>query len=443
MVFLFGVILGAIVNYAVGAFAWFPRGISPWCAQQGRGLPARKGWDYVPILGWLTLRRESRVLGKGFWIRPLLVEVGLGLFAVWFYHFHVTRTEGLAAFYGIPLSTGEMWTLYGRFLFQMVFVALMVAVSLVDMDEKTIPDVFTVGGTLFALGISALFPIELPWREESTEIRLLPEVRYEKVEKPIVVQSISQLPFFPETFWQPEECPHALLYPLSATAPRPALGVMRGDGVWGIFSAILCWWGWCFAMLDRRWHPRHGWRRAWGLFWERLKRSPATLRLYRLGMAGTLVILGFWLFRGEHWFHLWSALVGMGISGGFLWGIRLVSAVAMQREAMGFGDVLLMAMFGAFLGWQPCVVLFFLSPFAALGIGVVISLLRQEREIPFGPFLCLAALFTMIFWEPIWQITAPVFLWGPALFPVAVGCLLGMGILLGILQKIKKLCGIS
>ena len=68
---------------------------------------------------------------------------------------------------------------------------------------------------------------------------------------------------------------------------------------------------------------------------------------------------------------------------------------------MGFGDVTLMAMIGAFLGWQPCLIIFFLAPFAGLVIGVLRLILFRDREIPYGPFLCLATLVVIVAWARI------------------------------------------
>ena len=82
----------------------------------------------------------------------------------------------------------------------------------------------------------------------------------------------------------------------------------------------------------------------------------------------------------------------MAGAGGLVWAVRIIGAIVLRREAMGFGDVTLMAMIGAFLGWQPCLVIFFLAPFAGLVVGVLRLILFRDREIPYGPFLCLAAL---------------------------------------------------
>ena len=62
---------------------------------------------------------------------------------------------------------------------------------------------------------------------------------------------------------------------------------------------------------------------------------------------------------GRTWRGLISALIGMAAGGGLIWVIRLVASAASQQEAMGFGDVTLMAMIGAVFGWQPVLIAFF------------------------------------------------------------------------------------
>ena len=46
---------------------------------------------------------------------------------------------------------------------------------------------------------------------------------------------------------------------------------------------------------------------------------------------------------------------------------------------MGVGDVTLMGMIGAFLGWQPCLMIFFLAPFFGLLVGVLTILIRVSN----------------------------------------------------------------
>ncbi len=69
-----------------------------------------------------------------------------------------------------------------------------------------------------------------------------------------------------------------------------------------------------------------------------------------------------------------------------------------ETESMGGGDVKLLAMIGAFLGWKAALITFFLAPFFGMSVGVVNLLVKKDHLIPYGPFLSLAALLT-VFWE--------------------------------------------
>ena len=70
------------------------------------------------------------------------------------------------------------------------------------------------------------------------------------------------------------------------------------------------------------------------------------------------------------------------------------------REAMGFGDVKLLAMIGAFLGPEACIVVVMVSAVTGslVGVGRLLLLPRCRQEpIPYGPLLALGALVWM-FW---------------------------------------------
>lgn len=102
-----------------------------------------------------------------------------------------------------------------------------------------------------------------------------------------------------------------------------------------------------------------------------------------------------------------SSIAAFGISlMGLLMGSALVmwmavaGEIAFKKEAMGFGDVKLMGMIGAFMGWQAGVFSLFAGAF--IGLLVVAGMMLAEalrgkkenflgREIPFGPMLCAAA----------------------------------------------------
>ena len=67
-----------------------------------------------------------------------------------------------------------------------------------------------------------------------------------------------------------------------------------------------------------------------------------------------------WLTAHPHWHGLISSLLGLLVGGGTVWIVRVVGNWVFQREAMGDGDIYLMAMIGSFIGWQPSLVVFFL-----------------------------------------------------------------------------------
>lgn len=96
----------------------------------------------------------------------------------------------------------------------------------------------------------------------------------------------------------------------------------------------------------------------------------------------------------SHYLAFARSLGGLVTGGALFWLIRIIGGRIFKKEAMGFGDVKLMAAIGALLG--PSLVL--LAAFLAALIGSVIGLTliaigRAElgSRLPFGPFICLGA----------------------------------------------------
>ena len=91
---------------------------------------------------------------------------------------------------------------------------------------------------------------------------------------------------------------------------------------------------------------------------------------------------------------------GIIAGGGSLYGIGLVGKYLLKKgEAMGGGDVLLMAMAGALWGWKIAVAGIFIASLAGSLAGVALLVLRKmrgDRKIPFGPFLA-AGLWIAVF----------------------------------------------
>jgi leader peptidase (prepilin peptidase) / N-methyltransferase len=90
-----------------------------------------------------------------------------------------------------------------------------------------------------------------------------------------------------------------------------------------------------------------------------------------------------------------DALLGMLIGGGALYLISIGYRLFTKREGMGMGDVKLLAMLGAFLGWKSLIFILFISSFTGSLIGITIILIKKgdlKYAIPFGPFLSFAAI---------------------------------------------------
>ena len=161
--------------------------------------------------------------------------------------------------------------------------------------------------------------------------------------------------------------------------------------------------------------------------------------LAAIWLLGGLGIFYVWSVGGEHWKGLFSALVGLAVGGGVIWAIRIVATWALNMEAMGFGDVTLMAMIGAFLGWQAAVIAFFLSPFAAIVIVLVRYIITRDAYTPFGPYLCAGTLMTIYFWDRIYNgwLAGNLLMMGPMLMWLCLAMLGLMAVMLFVWRHIK------
>ena len=106
-----------------------------------------------------------------------------------------------------------------------------------------------------------------------------------------------------------------------------------------------------------------------------------------------------------------SGLLGSvlgGLVGGFVvWFTRIAGSIGFGREAMGMGDVDLLAGVGTVLGAGAATVAFFLAPIFGLAFAVYLWF-GGKRELPYGPYLSLATAVVMLFYCPIAQYLAPL-----------------------------------
>jgi leader peptidase (prepilin peptidase)/N-methyltransferase len=101
---------------------------------------------------------------------------------------------------------------------------------------------------------------------------------------------------------------------------------------------------------------------------------------------------------------LLNSVVGVLLGGGLLYLVAVGYHAWTGREGMGGGDIKLLAMIGAFLGWRGVLVTLLLGSFSGAVIGIVLIVARggdSRLPIPFGPFLALGAACALFFGDAL------------------------------------------
>ncbi|TSA09637.1 MAG: prepilin peptidase [Deltaproteobacteria bacterium] len=95
-----------------------------------------------------------------------------------------------------------------------------------------------------------------------------------------------------------------------------------------------------------------------------------------------------------------DSLIGIILGGGILYLIALGYLMLAKREGMGGGDIKLLSMIGAFLGWQALPFTILVSALLGSVVGII-AMLKTGKDakmaIPFGPFLSIGAIL-YLFW---------------------------------------------
>ncbi len=95
-----------------------------------------------------------------------------------------------------------------------------------------------------------------------------------------------------------------------------------------------------------------------------------------------------------------ESLFGIVLGGGILFLVASGYYLLTKREGMGGGDIKLLAMIGAFLGWKGVIFTIFVGSAIGTVVGAALALRTQRGRrlpIPFGPFLSLGALLFLFF----------------------------------------------
>lgn len=99
-----------------------------------------------------------------------------------------------------------------------------------------------------------------------------------------------------------------------------------------------------------------------------------------------------------------ASILGVLIGGGSLLLVAWTYSLVTRKEGMGGGDIKLLAMIGAFIGWKGVIFTIFVASVAGTFVGITLMLLKGKNlkfELPFGPFLSIGAISFIFFGERV------------------------------------------
>jgi leader peptidase (prepilin peptidase) / N-methyltransferase len=398
LVLLLSVVASRFANWAIYSWAHFSRQLGPW-AKPPQGHAPHTWADHLPVVGWWLLRRESKEHGASYWLRPLLIELIFPLAVTWYFQFLVnggTLPISLAMF--VPLFQDQ---LHGQFIGHFVLITLMTIATFIDFDEQSIPDSITIPGTVIGLLGAAFVP---GWMGFTSFLS-----------------------------------PVGGEVPIEMDSCKPNTWLVWLNGEWGLNFAVAIVLVWGFALLDRRIILRRGLKKMVVYFFARMLRPHWLWKVVVVVSAAMLVgIVMAWNEQIMRWQYLLSSLFGLACAGGMTWAVRISASAALRAQALGFGDVTLMAMIGTYVGWQPSILIFFIAPLMAVLIVVIQYLLTGEKAAPYGPYLCAATVALVVLWNRLWFSWAmPVFALGLQILAILAACVVMMGAMLWIWRLIR------
>lgn len=102
-----------------------------------------------------------------------------------------------------------------------------------------------------------------------------------------------------------------------------------------------------------------------------------------------------------HITSFYASMIGIVVGGGCIYIMGILGDVIFRKESMGGGDVKLMAMVGAFLGWKLAILSFFIAPFFGSIYGVAEKIRTGDTAIAYGPFLVAGSLISLFYGDRI------------------------------------------
>lgn len=441
---LFVLAVGACVGSLINVLVYrLPRGLdvvtpTSRCPSCGTKLTWREN---IPILGWLLLRGrcrfcKSKISAEYPIVESIVAFLFVAIFVLWY------MVPSHATLLGVPVGAiAPEWAANGpgrtwpAFVVLAMLVASLVAMTIIDARTCTIPLVLTwvpaVTALVFHTGHAAWFDLQfapltqsLPgiWRSGSERMTWLTAtgevwtmatggqsgwkfigmglggmaglgVSLAMMSAGLLRRSFGDYEAWEKDALRAAEAEAALKTPVPVANDPAAAGEQPSDD-----------------------HPAHMWiqyphaRREMVL--ELAFLAPPVLGALAGGWAAVRIVsaaVGPWIV-GDHGqlmaptpAPLWLTVLGavcMGylIGGGLVWAVRIFGTLLFGKEAMGLGDVHLMAAVGACLGWIDPTIAFFLAAFVGVGWAILARIVggKFNRAMPYGPFLAIATLLVVL-----------------------------------------------
>ncbi|TKB51284.1 prepilin peptidase [Ferrimonas sediminicola] len=126
-----------------------------------------------------------------------------------------------------------------------------------------------------------------------------------------------------------------------------------------------------------------------------------------------LLWLGLLFNLGDGLVPLEQAVLGAAFGYLSLWSVFQLFRLVTGKEGMGYGDFKLLALFGAWLGWKPLLLIILLSSLLGAGFGLIqlaLGRLKRDNPMPFGPWIILAGWVALLWGDRIvhWYLTRVV-----------------------------------